>query len=136
AKVAPFFERGEDYAYNTNAFLQYLNNIKSFRLNSRSSPLYSNPPASPLRSSPNTLIIGRYVDSICLRYSVPGYYSNKYSLRPACRPPKSSIYFVNTIEDSDIDLELAGKPARDLVCVTRIRYYCNASSLIPPSSSL
>ncbi|RCI12374.1 hypothetical protein L249_0149, partial [Ophiocordyceps polyrhachis-furcata BCC 54312] len=83
--------------------------IESFRLNSRSSPLRSNPPIRLPRSSPNTPITGRRVDSVCLRCGVPGYYSNKCSLRPACRPPKLSIRFVDTVEDSDADLESAGK---------------------------
>ncbi|RCI10688.1 hypothetical protein L249_5387 [Ophiocordyceps polyrhachis-furcata BCC 54312] len=229
AKVAPFFERGEDHAYNTDAFLRYLDgifsdphrrqtamaelerlsqrpaesfsdylirfeaklslaggatwtedvkvqrlrcsiapelrqycvgrdiprdnyaeavsrirsiavDIESFRLDSRSGPSRSNPPVGLPRSSPDTPMTGvhqagtssrpparslppsdtrrqatwvsqdvlaqRRVDGVCLRCGVPGHYSNKCSLRPARRPPKSSVRFVDTVEDSDADLDL------------------------------
>ncbi|RCI10907.1 hypothetical protein L249_5396, partial [Ophiocordyceps polyrhachis-furcata BCC 54312] len=73
---------------------------------------------------------------VCLRYSVLGYYSNKYSLCPACCPSKLSIRFIDTIEDSNADLELAGKSTRDFVRVMHICYYYNTPFLVPPFSSL
>ncbi|RCI07946.1 hypothetical protein L249_7892, partial [Ophiocordyceps polyrhachis-furcata BCC 54312] len=73
AKVAPFFKQEEEYGYNTEYFLNYLNSVSS------------------------DIIKQRRVDSICLYYSIPRHFLKSCNLCPARRPSISRMRFVDTL---------------------------------------
>ncbi|RCI13982.1 hypothetical protein L249_8103, partial [Ophiocordyceps polyrhachis-furcata BCC 54312] len=95
AKVAPFFERGEEYAYNTEHFLNYLDSVSS------------------------DIIKQRCVNSICLCYSIPGHFLKSCNLYLARRPSILRLTRYNvSVRASRRELIIYSAdnlPARDLV---------------------
>ncbi|RCI07943.1 hypothetical protein L249_7891, partial [Ophiocordyceps polyrhachis-furcata BCC 54312] len=146
AKVAPFFEQGEEYTYNTEHFLNYLDSTAIAELEKlvqRPTKSFSDflirfkakrdiPYNDYARAVSSDIIKQRCVNSICLRYSIPGHFLKSCNLRLARRLSILRMRFVDMLTRYNVLVRASRRelivysadnlPARDLVSAPHYPY--------------